>query len=509
MKKTVTVLFLAIWSAAFCLPVVARRILVPAGVVSYAPFDEGRENRKPAPRPSLRPSSPRKVAWADLGRGYEAWYNDAFPWRTELLKFHRRISFEWFKTPVGREVPGHGNWVFRRGGDWAELDDYLGAFELTDGELADWLTLFEGRREWAHAIGSVFLTVPAPVKAQVRWQEMYPALRRHRGRNVAAQIRGALATSPAKDDVIFAHEDFEAAFAAGREVFFDADHHPGAYGLWLLYDCLNRRLAELFPERVAARIPWYDNPPRQVRDGQEPGCWPDGKGDFGDAETAIRLAVSSPGETLDPGGVPRKARRYPYCNIATKRDGGGISILMAHDSYMRYSLSAWRGKETDVRFPFATGVGGVDAYIFYRFAPKSLWDLTETEIPDVIIEQFPECRLDGSAHKYLDDNTRAAAAFGRAAEPPAGSTPRPGDRIVARVVMDGLRATGQGRPVVVLKCGGVALARSKVATGVRRAVFFNAVKLPGKTDGALSVSIESGVADATNIVWRVAVPDGK
>ena len=509
MKKTVTVLFLTIWSAALCLPMATRRILVPAGLVSYAPFNKKGENREPAPRPSVRRSSPRKVAWTDLGHSYEAWYNDAFPWRTELLNLHRRISFKWLKTPVGREVPGHGNWVFRRGGDWAELDDYLGAFELTDGELADWLTLFEGRREWAHAIGSVFLTVPAPVKAQVRWQEMYPALRRHRGRNVAAQIREALATSPAKDDVLFANDDLEAAFAAGREVFYDADHHPGAHGLWLLYNRLNRRLSELFPGRVSESIPWYDDPPPQVRAEQEYGCWPDRAGDMGDAKAGVRLDVSSPGEAFDPDGVPRKARRHPYCNIATKRAGGGISVLMAHDSYMRFSLASWRRKEEAMRFPFSKGVGSVHAFIFYRFSPNSLDGLTKTVIPDVIIEQFPECRLDGSAHKYLNENTRAAAAFGRAVEPPAGSSPRHGDLIFARAVLDGLRATADGKPVAILKCGEVRLARREVAPGVRRAVFFDAVELPAATANDLSVSIEHGVADATNIVWRVAAQESR
>ena len=42
-------------------------------------------------------------------------------------------------TPFGRDVPGRGGWIFRRGGDWPELDDYLGAFELTPDELDAWL----------------------------------------------------------------------------------------------------------------------------------------------------------------------------------------------------------------------------------------------------------------------------------------------------------------------------------------------------------------------------------
>ena len=504
MKKRVTVLFLAIWSAALCLPLAVLRVFAPVGLVSYAAFNAIGEKRMPAPRPSVRKSSPRKVAWSDLGRGYEAWYNDAFPWRTEILRFHRHFSFGRLKTPVGREVPGHGNWIFRRGGDWAELDDYLGAFELTDDELANWIALFEGRREWAQAIGSVFLTLPAPVKAQVCWQKMFPALRDHRGRNVAAQVREALAGSPAREDVLFANTDFDDAITAGREVFFDSDHHPSAYGLWILYDKLNQRLAELFPGRVAAHLPWYDKPPQSVRDSLEPGCWPDGEGDQSDALREIRMSVSFPGEVRDFDGVPKGPKRYPYCNIATKREGGGISVLSAHDSYMRYTLSSWRGREDSVRFPFSKGVGSVRAFIFYRFSPGSLDGLTAESVPDVIVEQFPECRLDGSARKYLDDNTRAAAVFGRAAEPASGRSLRQGDRVAARAVLEDVRPLGKGTPAAVLKCGNKELGRRNVSAGVRRAVFFDGVDMP---DGELSITLEACTAAATNLSWRLIAPD--
>ena len=497
-KRILPAAFCVLWAAALCFPQVARLVLVRAHVVSWESFSERFENRHPAQRPSLRKSSPRHVEGKDYGRGLEAWYNDAFPWRTELIRFQRKISFHWLKTPSGRDVPGRGEWIFRRGGDWPELDDYLGAFELTPGELSDWLALFEGRREWAAAIGSRYLAMPSPVKAQVRWQELYPAIRRHRGVNVAAQVRKALEASPARDDVLFADDDFLAAFEGGREVFFDADHHPCAYGEWLLYNRINRRLAEIFPDRVRSPFPWYDDPPPAVLAGKEPGCWLERGGD------GLRLDISSPGETQDDDGVPPTSRRFPYTNVATVREGGGLSILMAHDSYMRFTLASWRRPNGSVRFPFAQGVGRVRAHIFQRFSRGFLEDMTRDEIPDVLIEQFPECRLDASARKHLDPIIRAAAAFGRAADPEPNRVPQPGERIVVRMVLEDVRADDPAKnPAAVLRSGNRELGRRPVYPGVKRAVFLGPVEWP---DGVLSVTLEGGTASSTNLVWRIAGP---
>ena len=519
MKKIPCFVFLAFWTAAFCFPLVVRNILLPAKVVRCEPFNRRGENRAPATRPSLKRKSPRHVAWKDYGPRLEAWYNDAFPWRTELLRLHTQLSFSWFKSAVRSKVPGRGNWIFRRGGDWAELDDYLGALELTETELADWITLFEGRREWAKAMGAAYLTMPAPLKAQVRWQEMYPALRKHRGQNVGAQIRQALADSPARDDVLFAGGDFEAAYAAGHEVFFDADHHPSAYGIWLLYDCLNRRLAELFPGRVGATPPWYDDPPEEVRSGRAPGCWPSHAGDQADVRLGICLAVSSPGEAVTNLDEPPKPRRYPFCNVETTRSGteGGLDVLMGHDSYMRFSLASWHGPRDSVRFPFAEGVGHVAAFIFKRFTIGFLESATQDAVPDVIIEQFAECRLNRTVRRYLDPLTRSAALFGRAADPAPGRLPQPGDRIAVRVVYENLRPDDGKTPSVaplwnggrIALSGGKSL-RYKPVPGVRRAVFFDFTVPEGQTSdtSGLTVSLEDGSATSTNLVWRLLPEKG-
>ena len=183
-------------------------------------------------------------------------------------------------------------------------------------------------------------------------------------------------------------------------------------------------------------------------------------------------------------------------------------MLMGHDSYMRFTLASWRRGRQDVRFPFASGVGSVRACIFKRFSQGFLEDAISQGVPDVFVEQFPECRLDGSAHKYLDDNLRAAAAFGRAEEPPPGGTPPAGGRIAVRAVFGNVRAKGDAGPVASLLVNGRVVARRQVMTGVKRAVFFGPVECPdgADADAVPVVELSRGSALSTNVSWRI-LPD--
>lgn len=491
MKKILPLAFLAFWAVALCVPQAARLLSERTGLFSFEPFPVHAENRMPNPFPDLFERAPRTVPHSRYGRALEAWYGDRFAWRTELVRFARRVSFDWLQAPIGREVPGLDGWRFMRI-TWRELEDYLGAIPLDDAALAEWVELFEARHAWAEAVGTscaTFLTAP---KAQVRWGRLRPGVRNRRGRRIAEQLRDALADSPARDDVLFSDADLAAAFAAGREVFFATDHHPNAYGIWLLYERMNRRLRELWPDRAGESLPWFDDPPDEVRAGAAPGCW----------EERGLLAVSSPGEAQNDAALRHDPSRYPYCDIQTDRPGGGLSVVLAHDSFLRFTLASWRGRDGDVRFPFASGVGRVRAFLFHRLTPGLLESETASSVPDVFIEQFPEFRL-AEAHgsSFLDDSLRAAAVFGRAAAPPPGREPRAGDRVAARVVLEDVRADARTCDVVLF-CGGAEVARRAVAPGVKRAVFFDAAGWPASR--APSVLLEGGTAASAELVWRLA-----
>ena len=256
-----------------------------------------------------------------------------------------------------------------------------------------WLTLIDGRIEWCAAHGSLYFLVPSPVKAQIRPDKIPYYIRAHRGQSVAAQMREAIAAAPAhiRNHVIFLEDDLAEALAQGREVYFRVDHHLNAYGTWLLYNRLNERIRAFHPE--LGEMPFYDVPPENVLTNGAFGCYP--AQNTKPEDEGGRLHVSAPGEAQRPSGelLAPGPLRYPGCNILTTRPGEGLSVLMSHDSYMRFTLSSWREEPGSVRFPFAPGINRVEAYIFHRITTGFLETAFDRRIHDIVVEQFPEVRV--------------------------------------------------------------------------------------------------------------------
>ena len=494
-RKLIRLLFCIFWAAALCALPAAKLSAMLFGRPAFQPFPAF-ENREPDPFPDFK-----KTPVREWGRGVEAWYNDRHAYRTELLLEYRHFLFDVLKTPVGREVPGVDGWIFRRGdADWPELDDYLGAFELSPREMQDWLDLFDGRREWCSAHGAFWLLVPTPVKAQVRIDKIPLYIRAHRGQGVAGQIRNAIAEKDVRNNILFIHDRLEKALENGREVYFKVDHHLNAFGTYLLYDEINARLRKAFPDRVG-EMPFFEHPSQAVLDNAAYGCYR--QPNAAPEDEGGRLCVSAPGEhqllpenLLSPG-----SRRYPYCNILTERPAtNGLSVLMSHDSYMRFTLSSWREKPGSVRFPFAPGIGRTDAYIFHRITTPYLEQAFSRAIPDVVIEQFPEVRLNRNP-VGLDDTMRAAARFSRA----IGYTPgtQAAGSLLARAVLDKVDANAPDA-CAELRENNAVVAAVPILSGPRRAVYFPAVPL--SSSATYTLSLKNCRAASSNLSLRVALP---
>ena len=443
------------------------------------------ENRQHIGKPDLRETPMR--AW---GTAIEAWYNDNFAWRSRLIQFYRFAHFNWMKTAVGSEVPGYAGWVFRRGGTWAELDDYLGGFELTEEEISDWVVLFEGRQQWAEAHGTRFMQVITSVKAQIHDEKVFPAIRNHRGVGVREQLQDRLVDSASEDMVVFAHEPLIAA-ARKRPVFYEEDHHINAYGVHLVYAAIADKLSEWFGGMYG--LTFYDPPPADVLAGEAAGTF----------EQDRRLAVVLPGakQIDDPLlAISNTGVAFPMASVAVRNgDGGGLFIVMANDSFMRFPLRTWdRSKAGEMRFPFNAGVGRMVSLLFLRYKTTDLEAIVSKEIPDVIIEQFTESRL-SLGTLGLDETMRRASAFSRGED--VIGAPTAGMRVLARAVFDqvtGEAAEDQSVPGIkaeLLEAGRV-VAVVPLKPGVRRAVFFEAVE---STGGNFSVRISGGHCDSFTV----------
>ena len=455
------------------------------------------ENRELAPKPDFRKTPVKK--W---GSSVEAWYNDNFAWRSSLILFYRQVHFSWLKTAVGREVPGLDGWVFRRGGDWAELDDYLGGFELTEKEMDDWLDFFEGRKQWAEAHGALYIQLVSSVKAQIECDKVFPSIRNHRGVSMREQLQKRLAGSPTARHMVFTHDCLTEA-AAKREVFYPEDHHVNAYGIYLLYNELVKRLSDWFPGIAA--VPFYDHPPEAVLKGTQAGCY----------EKDRRLVVVVPGsKQVDHPTLAVAATRFhfPMVGIAVKQPGAERSIVMGNDSMMRYALSSWnRNEGGKVAFPFGAGFDDIVSLIFLRFSTGQLDYVVSEKVPDVIIEQFAECKLSLGTFG-LDTPIRRAAEFERGV--PLEGKPKTGETVLPRCVLDDVTdesgktkfvRIGQDAPQITVELleGTNVVDSVTILPGVKRAVFFKSVKATG---GEFSITLTGGRYSSSDIKLRLPVP---
>jgi len=453
-----------------------------------------KENREHAPKPHLK-----KIPVREWGSSLEAWYNDNFAWRSRLIQFYRYSHFNWMKTAVGLEVPGLDGWIFRRGGTWAELDDYLGGFELTEKEMDDWVRLFEGRKQWAEAHGTKYMQVITSVKAQIHNEKVFPAIRDHRGVCAREQLQKRLATSSAADCVVFTQEKLLEA-AQSRPVFYEEDHHVNAFGVYLIYETIADKLNGWFGN--VALISFYDAPPESVLAGKQDGCY----------EQDRRLAIVAPEQQQieDPLlELSKPSIAFPMVSVAVERPEDGLNVVMANDSFMRFPLYSWnRDQVGKMRFPFNQGVGKVVSLLFLRYSTGRLDYLLSERVPDVIIEQFTECRLSLGV-LGLDETMRRASEFERGIA--LNTPPQAGQRVLVRCVLEDVTdesgemkfvriETPSLKITVELLDGGRVVDTATIDPGVKRAVFFKAVE---STGGELTVRVTGGKSKPPVIALRM------
>ena len=482
MKRVVNIIFTVFWMTVLFSSIGFK---VSSKITGRPDFNKYiiQENRNHALKPDFRNTPVKK--W---GANIEAWYNDNFAWRSRIIQFYRYAHFKWLKSSVTRQVPGSGGWVFRRGGDWAELEDYLGAFELTPEETARWMELFEGRVQWAESHGTKYLQVITPVKAQEHPEKIFPVIRNHRGRSVGLQIRNALKDSYANDNVLFINDLLSEEVKTGRRVFYEEDHHINAYGCYLLYGEIVKKLSEWFPGITP--VPFYENPPEAVVNGIEPGCY----------EKDRRLAVVYPGSKLTESRlleISQTGYKFPMRSVSVSQPGEDRSIVMANDSFMRFPLLTWKTRdEKAFALPIGGGFNRITSYIFLRFATGQLDGVIADEIPSVIIEQFPESRLTLNVIGY-DETMRRAAAFrrGKPVEKSAG-----GKHLAVGIFENVVADSAGGKITAELKdSAGKVLSSSEIMPGVRRAVFFGETESP---DGKYILNLVGGKSESASLEIR-------
>lgn len=432
------------------------------------------ENRELTAKPDFS-----KLSAKEYGHATEAWYNDNFAWRGEVITFYKYLHYNVFKSAHGQQVPGRGNWVFRRGGDWPELDDYLGCIKVDDKMLTEWRDLIEGRVMWAEAHGSHYLEVITPMKIQVHPEKALLLPSHIRGASAREQLEKVLETSFAKTNVVFCNDILSAEVSSGENVFFEEDHHVNGYGCYLIYREINRRIRALWYPEITD-VPYFKNPPEDVVEGKASGCYID------PLENKLRVVV--PGSVCldnEKLNIHVNSRHYPGVPVYIEQPGDNRYIIMAHDSFLRFPLTTWHLKQPrDFAVPLGSGFNRIAMMIFQRFSTRHIINHTEEEFPDVFVEQFPEGKIIQGAIGY-DETVRKAAEFGRAK--PVEYTGEAGTYEIM-AVFENVKADGKsGNVKIELRDSeGNVPASESVQQGIRRAVFFGNIAVSGEVEAVVS-----------------------
>ena len=482
--------FVAAWMLLLC---ASLGFKASARLLGWPQWDDFRleENRNLATFPDLRRTPAR-----DWGSGIDAWYNDQFAFRSRIVQFYRWLHTDCLASPINDiEIPGTGGWMYRNGETWAEISDYLGAFELTPEETARWIEFFEGRVEWASAHGARYLQVVTPVKAQIHPEHLPPAVRRHRGQGVREQVRAALQDSPARDHVLFLTDAIrEITDRGGRTYFYPSDHHVNGYGCYVIYREI-MAAAERFFGPPMQMPPWYDDPPAAVRDGREWGCFHCG------ATNYERLAVRMPGMEPVRSPVIGDVEPKPSNHIAFAVPGNvRRTIAIAHDSFLRFPMYSWYHSDVEpVRIPLATGFDRAITLMFMRYNTRLLDRLVADESPAMIVEQFPEIRLTQDLRGF-DEIMRRAAAFSRGTPitPEDALALPPSTPLLARATLRDV--SGPDALTVTLLADTTPLATEATAPAPIRAVYFASLPLGGHP---LSLSLPDATASSTTLDLRL------
>jgi len=123
------------------------------------------ENRTLATFPSFQPTL---AGTREFLSGLEAYFNDSFGFRRQLVRWEQRWKWLVFHDArLANVLMGKDGWLFYS--DGRMVDDISGARPFNDAELEAWRTLLTGRRDWLRQRGIRYLFSVPPDK-----QSIYP-----------------------------------------------------------------------------------------------------------------------------------------------------------------------------------------------------------------------------------------------------------------------------------------------------------------------------------------------
>ena len=128
-------------------------------------------------RLALFPSIERdREALSKLPSGFEAFYNDHFGFREELVYWHNVLGVKLGMSPAKTVIVGRDGWLF--GNHPSALADYRGIGRFTASELQQWQLYLESKYLWLQEQGVHYVFVVAPNKKRIYGEYMPSRIRK-------------------------------------------------------------------------------------------------------------------------------------------------------------------------------------------------------------------------------------------------------------------------------------------------------------------------------------------
>lgn len=215
-----------------------------AMVLRFGPAAAGGEKRKLAARPDFSWRRP-----LDYLKGYEAYFNDHFAFRSQMIQAHSRLLFRLFHASATEKVIiGRQGWLYLGRGNYFnnEIDYYRAARPFTLQQLQGFKAVLEERREWLARRGIRYLLVLVPNKSTIYPEYMPTAFNRVHERSRLDQLLDYLSRR-SRVEVL----DLRPALLREKRrarVYHKTDSHWNERGGYRAYCEILARLRRLLPE---------------------------------------------------------------------------------------------------------------------------------------------------------------------------------------------------------------------------------------------------------------------
>ena len=335
-----------------------------------------RENRKLAEKPPFALRRP----W-DYLKGYEAFFNDHFGFRTRLLLAHNRLVYGLFHaSPTEKVLIGRQGWLFlSRLADFTnEIDYYRAVKPFSLKELAAFKKVLEERRDWLAGRGIRYLFVLAPNKSTIYPEFMPAAVKRVHPRTRLDQLADYLARY---SDLRLL--DLRPALLQEKRslrVYHKTDSHWNDLGGYVAYREMLGRLGDYFPGVTPMPLGDFTVGPVEGPEGDLASMlalrsdrW---------RETTITVEPKVPFRSRPAAPTPGFAPVNSWIRMeATERAGAPIpAAVMVRDSFAHQLI------------PYLSETFARIVYI---------WDWDLHFYPDVIAKERPQVVIDEMAERSL------------------------------------------------------------------------------------------------------------